>query len=283
MSDMQETLTAGDVVAAYRLLLGRHPESDSSIQHFLALGTLDRVREGIVSSAEYAERILRDPALCPPLQAAFERSRVDRLAARRMEHLEHLGLEWCGRDALCYGIGSSIVPSFFLDRLGRVLWADPRAEAVEAGRRAMAEFVDSGRAANLRVGQVDIDRNDVSCPLVVCYDATFNPGNLGPGLERLCAAAGEMIVLDLEIVLRDDPTVQLTRFAKDGEALLPTRGWLLRELGRLMPHVYIPAAQPRDAIYPVEADTDHSGRTANCVVIASRTPLSSSALRRFGG
>lgn len=92
-------VTREDVFAAYRLFLGREPENEAAIQHFLGAPDLEALRKVFLTSAEFRNKIgkygpIRGlPITAPPLDVEVSASpaMLARMVAKMAEYWEKIG------------------------------------------------------------------------------------------------------------------------------------------------------------------------------------------------
>jgi len=177
---MDEPLTEDIVRHAYRLILGRAPESDAVVQHALRYGTVGRLRDAFLNSVEF-ERILHTrPRLvqadAPPLPVALQADDAEAarmLAAVRMAwdaapaqteggEQQAADLAGCLRrnglalpaEAVAFelGCGAGRVSRHLAGMVGKLIAADASPRQLAAARRAKPANVTLRVAEDLRFG-----------------------------------------------------------------------------------------------------------------------------------
>ena len=92
-------VTRDDIFSAYRLFLGREPENEAAIQHFLGAPNLEALRKVFLTSAEFRNNIGKIgpatglPITAPPLDVEVSASPavLARMVAKMAEYWEKIG------------------------------------------------------------------------------------------------------------------------------------------------------------------------------------------------
>jgi hypothetical protein len=205
-----------------------------------------------------------------------------RHTARRLEHLASLGLPLHGKSVLEVGAGIGDHSSFYLDRGCQMLITEARPENLA---------VLSTRYPGTRVRQLDLENPDQSLKeqfdAIHCYGVLYHLERPAQALEYLaarcrglflletCVSHGSESAVNLCSEVQNDPTQ-----AVSGQGCRPTRPWVVGELKKHFPHVYLPETQPSHPEFPIDW-TARSGNASftRAVFIASRAPLDNPLLK----
>jgi FkbM family methyltransferase len=197
----------------------------------------------------------------------------------RQDHLASLGLDLAGRSVLEVGAGVGWHTAFF-ERLGcSILSTDARPEnAAEtlrrfpyrAGRVQVADLSVPG--SHDRFGDFDI---------VYCYGTLYHVRDPALCLADLARCCRGLLLLETCVHHCDNGQLNLVaelgsnpNQSYEGMGCRPGRDWIMQELRKHFPHVYVSVTQPDfpdfELNWPAPPKTDGVIRA---VFVASRTPL----------
>ena len=236
-------LSREDVVYAYRLLLGREPESETVVNHYATEAqNLKALRELFVNSPEFREKVAnhlaprtsRPPFSGPPMQVDINVS-VDDLAAlfsktaKQWEHLGRTEPHWSvitnpnylqerykGNETAFYSSGESECKMFDAALARAGVKPNPAGICLELGC-GVGRVTDALARRYASVIGVDISASHLA--IAQAYNHEHNIANVQlRHLARLeqVASLGEFDVLYSRIVLQHNPP--------------PIIGWLLKRL-----------------------------------------------------
>ncbi len=279
-----------DVVAAFRLLLDREPESEGVISQFCTLGKLSELRQSIMTSPEYVMKSLGNDVHAVPL-ANFSHIHTVRMTARRQEHLASLGLNLSGRTVLEVGAGIGFHTTFFLDRGCKVLATDGRPENVQTMRAIYDAYRWYPAHPNVEFSLLDIEATDLgpvsAREIVYCYGLLYHcsrPDMALRNLSRLCTSlllieTGVSIGAPSELNIGAESAADVSQSIHGGGSH-PTREWIFDTLKEHFEYVYCPITQPMHEYFPIDWQnpTRFQSQTIRTTFVASREPLSNSLL-----
>lgn len=208
----------------------------------------------------------------------FRLAHYQRHNQRRLEHLATLGLPIAGKSVLEVGAGVGDHTSFFLDRNCTVTSTDGRLDLVAFLRQ---------RHPSVPSLQWDVEKDPpVSVQphqIVYCYGLLYHVKNPDVVLARLASLATQMLLLEtcvsfgneLAVNLVDEPAEDPTQ-ALSGKGCRPTRPWVMAELGKSFPYVYVSKTQPWHEEFPIQwgGGLGSESSLSRSVFVASRTALS---------
>lgn len=279
-----------DVIAAFKLLLDREPESEAVISHFCELTTLSGLRQNIMAAPEYVMKSLGADVHAVPL-VNFSHIHTVRMTARRQEHLATLGLPLDGRSVLEIGAGIGFHSTFFLDRGCKVLATDGRTENM----RTMQAMYDAYRwypaHSNLELAQLDIENVDATQitprEIVYCYGLLYHCARPEDAIRNMSKLCTSLLLLETgvstgeynELNIGSESAADVSQSIHGGGSH-PTRQWIFDTLKRHFEYVYCPVTQPRHEYFPVDWDTParFESQTIRTTFVASREQLSNPLL-----
>jgi len=203
---------------------------------------------------------------------------------RRQEHLATLGLPFRGRSVLEVGAGIGDHTGFLVDRECRVTSTDGRDDLLQVLRErypAVKTMVwDVEQPAPAAIGPHDV---------VYCYGLLYHTRNPDEVIAALSHLAREFMVLETCVSFGAEPAANLVaEDAKDptqalsGTGCRPTRSWVMGELRKHFPHVYVTRFQPWHDEFPVDwrDRAKHAAALSRAVFVAARAPLDERTLSR---
>jgi len=220
----------------------------------------------------------------PPL---FDQPFYEAITEARLAHLATLELPIEGRSVIDIGCGIGRLSEFFAERRCEVLCVDGRQENISRLR----EVYPGRRAAVVDVEQdslTELGEHDI----VFCYGLLYHLADPFAFIRRAAGICRETMLIETcvvdaleELVLLvedpDDATQALSRIASRPSPSFVSAA--LRSSG--LEHVYLPRERPRHPDFQYRRLLDGSyfrdGRALREVFVASRVPLSSTALEPF--
>lgn len=203
---------------------------------------------------------------------------------RRQEHLATLGLPFRGKTVLEVGAGIGDHTGFLIDRECAVTSTDGRDDLLHVLRERYPAVTtltwDVEQAPPAQIAPHDV---------VYCYGLLYhvrNPGDVIANLARLtrdfmvletCVSFGTEAAANLVAEDKNDPTQ-----AVSGTGCRPTRPWVMGELRKHFPYVYVTRFQPWHDEFPVDwrDPGKHGAALSRAVFVASRAPLDERMLSR---
>lgn len=212
-----------------------------------------------------------------------------RITARRLEHLASLNLPLAHKKVLEVGAGIGDLSWFYLDRGCQVTAVEVRPENCEAYRYLTTQQPDPCHYQDeLKLIQSDIEqikqRIKQKFEIVHCYGLLYHIENPQQALADLSDLCDDLLLLETCVSFGDDlnahPILEGNihpASAFYGVGCRPTRPWLMQELKKHFPYVYMPYTQPAHYQFPLKWDKppsyDHTMAFYRSIFIASRTPI----------
>ena len=201
--------------------------------------------------------------------------------ARRLEHLASLQIDVRGKTVLEVGAGVGDHSHYYLDRGCAVTLTDAREENLSYLK---------GRYPGCRVARLDLDHpsaiEGAPFEIVHCYGVLYHIGRPEEALAFLAEQCSELLLLESKVSASKESRLEtldeashLPSFSVSGHGCLPSRRWLLQELRKGFPWVYLPTTQPNHPDFPLDwtADVDDA-KTRRAIFIASRHSLENASL-----
>jgi hypothetical protein len=125
--------------------------------------------------------------------------------------------------------------------------------------------------------------------VVYCYGLLYHTRNPDEVIAALSHLAREFMVLETCVSFGAEPAANLVaEDAKDptqalsGTGCRPTRSWVMGELRKHFPHVYVTRFQPWHDEFPVDwrDRAEHAAALSRAVFVAARAPLDERTLSR---
>jgi len=210
----------------------------------------------------------------------FDREGTKNLNIARLAHLSSLGLDIEGRSVLEVGSGFGKLTHFFEERNCQIFSTEGRPGNVavniarhpwRAGRVTHVDLLSSGSHDGM--GSFDI---------VFCYGTIYHLSNPAAMLDDLDYACNDLFLLESRVSPVDNGLPNFKdegdaiNTSMDGVACRPARDWLMAEMRKHFPFVYITRTQPDDPEFVLEWPA--SEPDVRAVFVASRTELNLPAL-----
>ncbi len=196
----------------------------------------------------------------------------------RQEHLGSLGLELAHQSVLEVGSGLGWHTAFFEELSCKVLSTDARPENVaEHVRRyphRKVELADlSVPGSHKRFGEFDI---------IYCYGTLYHLSNPSLCIKELSSVCRKLFLIETCVSTVDNGEINPTSENRnhlnqsiEGIGCCPGRDWVLAELKKYFPFVYVTITQPDHHEFPLNWPAPVKGRVnTRSVFVASRKPLS---------
>jgi hypothetical protein len=208
---------------------------------------------------------------------------------RRLEHLASLGLDIQGKTVLEPGAGIGDHSLFYLDRGCHVTAVEPRAENIAMMRENVANALVPN-PERLTIVQGDVSALATipgSFDIVHSYGLLYHLGDPAGAIRLFAEHCHGLLVMETcvsmgdEIALNPVPEpVENPAQAFDGAGCRPTRPWVMQELKRHFPHVYVPLTQPAHDEFPLDWTKPWPTFTQlnRAVFVASRSALAHGSL-----
>ncbi len=282
-------INAQEVRAAYRLLLGRDPESQSLIENYVTHATLDQLRNNIMGSAEFAQVLYRNNTGRNASFGILGHLLDSRIAARQMEHLASLQLDLRGKSVMNIVSNATLNGSFFIDRQCKVVTVAANDHNLDVAQALLCNNLSDIQAQNLLFKEMNFSQPleiapDEQCQIVFCYNMLWRAGDIRTYLQNLTAAASEILLLETcaTFGIHDDLFIvhdQSNASADHAARAVPTRAWLWNRLEEAFPFVYATRTQPRHSDYPISwIGKMPRSALGRLVLIGSHAPLGSEEL-----
>ena len=208
----------------------------------------------------------------------FDKMKLTGINKARMEHLESLNLDLDGRTVLEVGSGIGLLTAFFEERNCQILSTEARKTNADEQRRRFphrhVEIADLSKpGSHDGFGKFDV---------VFCYGTLYHLSNPALAIRDLASVCNNYFLL--ETCVWPDDNGQINAVAEPVEALdqsveglgcRPARDWVMAELKKYFPHVYVTVTQPGHPDFPLKWPVVQTGRLSRSVFVASRHPLNS--------
>jgi protein-L-isoaspartate O-methyltransferase len=223
----------------------------------------------------------RYPTAVSPGFEMFDSEGAMRINRARQDHLASLGLELVKKSVLEVGAGVGWHTGF-LERLGcRVVSTDGRPENVREhlirfpyreGSVFVADLAVEG--SHGRLGDFDI---------VYCYGTMYHLGDPGLCIRQLAKHCGELFLLETCVSPIDNGEINLVKEdpTNPNQSILgigcrPGRDWVMTELRKHFPFVYVTVTQPNHPDFDLDWPASKPNRLSQLsrsVFVASRCEL----------
>jgi hypothetical protein len=216
-----------------------------------------------------------------PIQA-FHSFAYLRHNARRLEHLATLEIAVRGKTVLEVGAGIGDHSTYYIDRGCDITITEARPENIA---------VIKARFPSAKICMLDMENPGpvVGTPFEVvhCYGLLYHLKNPEVAINYLAKSTSEVLFLETCVSFGSDSQVNLVAEAPDrstqavsGTGCRPTRPWVVNELKKYFPHVYMTVTQPNHEQFPTDwtKPMEHQAKLARCVFVASRLALNSDQL-----
>ena len=204
-----------------------------------------------------------------------------RINQRRQEHLASLGLDLRNKRVWEVSAGIGDHTSFFLDRGCDVTCSEVRPELIEILKH---------RYPKVPVFDLNLENPSDNFPtsfdVVYCYGVLYHLKTPERALQYIASRSRELLLLEtcvspgsgLSLNPVPEPSDTVSQ-ALSGIGCRPTRRWVLRELQKHFPFVYLPRTQPNHEQFPIDWQTlKNSHNLARSIFVASRYKLESPIL-----
>lgn len=281
-------LTREEVMAAYRLMLSRAPESAQAIEAHVGNSSHEQLLSIILSSEEFQSRLQNIDLRTYPVRAVA----ADREAPscmRRLEHIAGLHLPIFGKSVTDVGAGLGFMASYFLDRMCAVRLVDVSPTLLNLARLHFAAS-EPPDVENLSFQAIDLDgarAGDLERRQVtVCCDMLWQAKDIDWSLRALAEMTDEILLLETRfafgrrenLFVNADPDPDKMGNVRIASNVYPTRAWLWSKLGELFEHVYATRTQPNHPDFPLDWNSRNgysSDGFGRGVFVASRRPIQS--------
>jgi 2-polyprenyl-3-methyl-5-hydroxy-6-metoxy-1,4-benzoquinol methylase len=208
---------------------------------------------------------------------------------RRLEHLASLGLDLVNKTVLEPGAGMGDHSLFYLDRGCAVTALEPRAENIESLRSNVLSSLTSAKD-RLTVVEGDVSALAVmseTFDVVHSYGLLYHLSDPAQAISLFAARCRGLLCLETCVSMGNEVSlnpvaepVENPAQAYEGTGCRPTRPWLMGELKKHFPFVYVPRTQPAHDEFPLDWTRPWPTYTGlvRAVFVASRQKLENSNL-----
>ncbi|MFC0271934.1 class I SAM-dependent methyltransferase [Metabacillus herbersteinensis] len=199
----------------------------------------------------------------------------------RLVHLASLGLDLANSKVLEVGTGVGEHTAFFEKLNCDVLSTDAREENVKEHlsrypSRAVkiADLIVPG--SHEKFGKFDI---------VYCYGTLYHLNDPSLCIKELSKVCEKYFLIETCVNFVDNEKINIVEENKDylnqsyhGKGCRPGRDWIMNELKKFFPYVYLTKSQPNHPEFPEEWPVVNCERLSRSVFVASKIPLNKSSL-----
>lgn len=277
-------LSRDEVIFAYRLMLGRDPESEQRTASYVDHCDRSELFAAIISSEEMARRLYALDMRANPIGPVIY-ERETRATMRRLEHLAQLDLPVAGKTVADIGAGAGLMSSFFTDRDCQVHLVDASERLLSLARARAERQGEIGDRDNLTFQVADFDVTEPTQveprDVTVCYDTLWQARDARAFLANLAAVTREFLILETRLAfgrqeeqfISVDPDPRKLGGVTTPLMTTPTRAWLWHRLGESFPYVYVARRQPHLPEFPLDWRYSRGAQWGRMVFVASRVPL----------
>jgi hypothetical protein len=216
-----------------------------------------------------------------PVQAFHSFSYL-RHNARRLEHLATLKIPVRGKTVLEVGAGIGDHSTYYIDRGCDITITEARPENVAVMKE---------RFPGAKISILDMEKpapvTGAPFEVVHCYGLLYHLGNPEVAIEYLAKNTSGVLLLETCVSFGNESQVNLVDEAQgratqavSGTGCRPTRPWIVNELKKHFPHVYMTVTQPNHEQFAIDwtAPDKHPVKLVRAVFVASRHALDSDQL-----
>lgn len=218
-----------------------------------------------------------------PEEYEFHSDHYMRHNARRLEHLASLNIPVAGKTVLEVGAGIGDHSSYYLDRGCTLTSTEGREKNVRVIKRRFP-----GVQADVLDMEAPHDLSGAPFDVVHCYGLLYHLGDPERALYYLGKVSKELLLLETCVSFGSESSIHVVDENKakpsqsySGAGCRPTRVWIMEELRKHFPFVYIPETQPNHEEYPLDWTSSEKHRLAlsRAIFIASRKPIQNPLLK----
>ncbi len=276
-------LTSQDVISAYKLLLGREPESPAIIENYIKHSNFDHLRRTLLGSGEFAEKLSRDPRFLGVPMAALSVTDEVRRYQGFLEVLVALALPVWDQSVLIVGGELANLAGFFLDRQCKV--------SVEASAETVGFLEKVVSARRVHAANMSFGSHDFSSPIdddsLGRFDLVYGqlPDDSSDVMRIWLDNAAESCTGTLLVACMTAPgrseDIFVTPSPRPSQQFrtIATKKWIFTRLRERFEHIYEPMQAPLESVFTQGGP----GATieTQAMYLASRAPLSVPALKEY--
>ena len=205
---------------------------------------------------------------------------------KRQEHLASLNLPIDGKNVLEVGAGIGDHSQFFIDRGCSIVITDAREENVELIQERYSSPKVCVHTLNMDDPDGDSsfrDNEGLEARFDVCYNygLLYHQAKPAESLEWIADRA-DLLLLETCVSFGEGSELNAIREnvndltqSFNGGGCRPTRLWIVDELKKYYPYVYIPKTQPDHITFPIDwkHPENHKPKAVRAVFVASINPL----------
>lgn len=200
---------------------------------------------------------------------------------KRLAHLESLKLPIAGKSVLEVGAGIGDMTKFFIDKRCNIVSTEGRPECVEILKTNLP---------GIEVRQLDMEKPVLDewnkFDIVFCYGTLYHLGKPSKAIEFMSKKCSDMLLLETCVSPGDGEDINACKEGNDpsqslsGIGCRPFRGWIVRELKKYFPFVYVTKTQPDHYEFPEDWTVNPKTVLTRSVFVASRTDLKNEFLTK---
>jgi predicted O-methyltransferase YrrM len=224
--------------------------------------------------------LVQFPLACRPEFSMFDSQGAFKINFARQDHLASLGLDLAGKHVLEVGAGVGWHTKFF-EKIGcDVITTDARPENVVETIRRYPNRKDRVAVVDLNVGGSHDYLGEFD--VVYCYGTLYHLPDPGLCIRDMAARSRGLLLIETCVHPTDNGQINLAREDRsnpnqsfNGDGCRPGRDWVITELSKYFPYVYITRTQPDYPDFPLKWPAILKPGVQNCraIFVASRTRL----------
>ncbi len=232
--------------------------------------------------------LVQFPLVCRPEFSMFDSQDALKINFARQDHLASLGLDLAGKQVLEVGAGVGWHTRFFEKIGSQVTTTDARPENVAETIRRYPNRKDRVAVVDLNVGGSHEYFGEFD--VVYCYGALYHLPDPALCIRDMAASCRGLFLIETCVHPTDNGQINLAREDRcnpnqsfNGDGCRPGRDWVITELSKYFPHVYITRTQPDHSDFPLKWPVILEPGVQNCraIFVASRTRLKNPELSEF--
>ncbi|AZN38505.1 class I SAM-dependent methyltransferase [Paenibacillus albus] len=207
----------------------------------------------------------------------FDADSAQHINKARQDHLASLGLGLAYSSVLEVGSGVGWHTAFFERMSCSVLSTDARESNVNEHLRRYPYREVKVADLNVEGSHKAFGKFDI----IYCYGTLYHLSNPSIGIKELANLCNKYLLIETCVSPVDNGEINLEAENKDnpnqsidGTGCRPGRDWVIEELGKYFPYIYLSVSQPNDPDFPIDWPVTNGVKNARAIFVASREELS---------